>query len=548
MRAVLNDNEIYVFGCNNILLIKSIPGRRWNRYKKCWILPLSIESIEKIKDLPGAFDPDILTEYYKLIERKRKTEAERFGSNEPIEPMPIRIKPYQHQVRAYNMALMNQGFGFLMEMGCGKSLTAVAVAGRRFERGEVNRLLIIAPTSVVPVWPKEFEAATIKCEVKVLAGPVSKRIDMLKAFQGSGLQVAVINYESTWRMLGELLDWGPEMVIADESQRIKNAGAAQSKAVHALGRLAHYRLILTGTPVQNSPLDTFSQWKFLDESIFGTSFTAFRARYADMQYIEMGQRAFHKVVGFKNLDELIRKAHSIAYRVTKQEALDLPDTVDVNRWCELEPKAKRIYEEVRQESCTELQRGDVTVTNVLTKLLRLQQITGGFINTDDGVEEQVSSAKMKVLEEIIEDVVVDAGKKIVIFARFIPEIQAIWRIADRLKVESAVIYGAVKDRGEQVRRFQEDVNCKVFIAQIQTAGLGITLTAADTAVFFSVDFNYANYSQARARIHRLGQKNACTYIHIMAQHTIDAKVMDALCSKQDMARAVVDNWRAYFSK
>jgi len=190
----------------------------------------------------------------------------------------------------------------------------------------------------------------------------------------------------------------------------------------------------------------------------------------------------------------------------------------------------------------------VTTRNILTRLLRLQQVTGGFIRDDEGhTVEQVSDSKLLALEDVIDDIL-DAGKKVVVFARFIPEIDAICRKLERKGLQGAVITGAVKNRAEQVRRFQEEADCRVFIAQIQTAGLGITLTAADTAVFYSLDFNYANYSQARARIHRIGQRNNCLYIHLVAKNTIDEQILRALQRKEDIAKTLVDNWKTLFAK
>jgi len=270
------------------------------------------------------------------------------------------------------------------------------------------------------------------------------------------LQVAVVNYEATWRMEETLARWKPDMIICDESQRIKTPSAKQSKTMHRLGRLAKYRLILTGTPVSQGPLDFFSQYKFLDPSIFGNSYYAFRARYAIMGGFENRQ-----IIGYKNLPELIRKAHSIAFRVTKEEALDLPPFTDQVLYCELERKAMSIYTQLKKESVAELSAEKVlTATNVLSRLLRLSQLTGGYLGDGEGGIEEVSRAKMNLLDETLDDLL-GAGKKVIVFARFLPEIAAIRKLLEKKGILYEWIAGEVKmeERGEAVRRFQEDVNC-----------------------------------------------------------------------------------------
>lgn len=196
----------------------------------------------------------------------------------------------------------------------------------------------------------------------------------------------------------------------------------------------------------------------------------------------------------------------------------------------------------------ELEKGEITVTNVLTKTLRLRQITGGFINNDDKETQFVSNAKLDALEEIIDDVVIDSKKKLVIFAVFINEIEAIKKMVENKGIKYSWITGKVKmeDRGIMVDEFQENDDVKIFICQTHTAGLGITLTAADTSVFYSMDFNYVDYSQAMARLHRIGQKNNVNHIHLIAKNTIDSKVLKTLENKDSISTIIVDDWRKYF--
>lgn len=452
------------------------------------------------------------------------------------------------------MQNINKGFGLLFEMGCGKTLTAIAIAGAGYQTGKVERLLIVAPTSVVAVWPKELqEYAKFKYTCKTLLGEKKQRIkqidDLLK-FPFKALKVAVINYESTWRpeILEKLKEFDADMVIADESQRIKTYDAAQSKAMHELGDQARYKLILSGTPVQTAAIDIWSQYRFLDKTVFGDNFFKFRGRYAIM-----GGYGNKKIVGYKDLEGLIKKEHSIAFRVTKDEALDLPEQTFETRKIQFSQKEKNLYERIKKDSYAELDGGGhITATTVLTRLLRLQQLAGGFLVQDDAQKPQlVSRAKLDALADIIEDYVIGSGKKLVIFARFIAEVKAIMELADKVlpkELKQVAIYGDIKkeDRGDIVKQFQEDPKTVLFIGQIDTAGTGITLTAADTCVYYSKNFNYATYSQSLSRIHRIGQRNCCTYIDLEIEGTIDELISKALSRKEDMAKTVVDNWRDFF--
>ena len=431
----------------------------------------------------------------------------------------------------------------------GKTKVAIDCVGYIFlhDPNFNKKVLVISPSSVVPVWQNEFnDHANYPCEIKPLTGPSVKRIDALESWKvnSDAVNVAIINYESSWRISDELTTWKPDVLILDEMQRVKTPGTRQSKATHLIAAKCRYRLGLSGTPVTQSPLDLFSEYKALDPSIFGRSYYSFRNHYAIM-----GGFQRHQVVAFKNLPELVEKAHRIAFRVTKEEALDLPEFTDQTIYCELEPKAQRLYDQMKKTSVMEMEsEKSITAVNVLAKLLRLSQITGGFIpDPEDGRPEMVSSAKYDLLRETVSDLL-DAGKKVVVFARFVPEIKAICRYLDNANIRYSLIMGEVPQdqRGEMVRQFQEDPQVKVFVAQIQTAGLGITLTAADTAIFYSLDYSFANYDQARCRIHRIGQKNACTYIHLIAQGTVDEKIMAALKQKKSVADMVVDGWRDMF--
>jgi len=400
------------------------------------------------------------------------------------------------------------------------------------------------------VWQDEFQKfAAFDYSLAVLEGATARKVDTIRHMTGTALQVLVVNYESAWRLETELSKWRPDMIICDEGHKIKTHNIAASKALHRLGAKAKYRLLLTGTVITNKPVDVFSQYKFADPRVYGPSFYLFRNRYFDM--VGYGN---HTPVMKRSMEpEFTERLHSIGFRATKAECLDLPDTTDIVQRVELEPAAMRIYRQLVKDSYAEMAGDTVTVTNVLTRLLRLSQLTGGFLGGDDqrdagpslppcGVH-PISTAKLDALSDIIESAEQD-GKKLVVIARFIPEIRAIGKLLTKKGIRYAQISGETKDRDAQVAAFQHDLGVPVFVGQIATAGLGITLTAASTMVFYSMDYSMSNYEQTRARIHRVGQRQPCTYIHLVAKGTVDEKVLQALRDKANLAKALVDDYRA----
>ena len=402
-------------------------------------------------------------------------------------------------------------------------------------------MLIVAPLSILGVWQEEFQKfADFPYSLVVLNGTGSRKSEKLGQISTNGLQVAVINYESTWRLEDELAAWDADLIVCDEGHKIKTHNIAASKCMHRLGVRARYRMLLTGTIITNKAIDIFSPYKFLNPAVFGNSFYAFRNRYFDMTGYGL-----HVPVLKKNMtEELTRRIHSIAFRATKAECLDLPETTEIVRTVGLERETLTLYHELVQDSMIQLGKGEVTATNVLTRLLRLSQLTGGFLR-EDGADRptQVDSAKLTALADIVDSAAQD-GKKLVVIARFLPEINAITRMLEKKAIGYSLISGEIRDRDEQVRRFQQDPDVTVFVGQIATAGMGITLTAADTMIFYSLDYSMSNFEQAKARIHRVGQRNPCTYLYLVAAGTVDEKVLQALRDKADLARILIDEYRA----
>ncbi len=471
--------------------------------------------------------------------------------NENIKQMMlIKAKPFHHQVKAFEFCchkfgiwdnyVKSHGVALLMEMGTGKSLVSIAVAGCLFQHDKIDKVLIVAPLSILGVWEEEFEKfADFPYSLTILKGTVEKKREQLSNLPKEGLQVVVVNYESAWRLERELLSFNADLVIADEAHKLKENRTSQSKGMHHIGDRATYKMILTGTVITNRELDVFSQYRFLNPNIFGTSFYAFRNQYFDMKGYGNHTPVFRKSM----TEDFLRRLHSIAFRVTKAECLDLPAITEEVRTVILEKDAMKLYDSIEDESYAQLKDSEVTTVNILTRLLRLSQITGGHITDDDGKVNTVSTAKLDALSDIIDSATVE-DKKLVIMARFTAELDDIQSLLEKKKIFYAVIRGGINDRDNQISRFQNEDSCRVFVGQIAAAGLGITLTAASTMVFYSLDYNMSNFEQAKARIHRAGQKENCHYIYLVCKNTIDRKVLFALRKKQNLAKMMVDDYRS----
>lgn len=537
MYAVQCNESIRVYDCYQYReSIKEIEGRVYDADEKCWIIPLTAHNASTLSLLGASLDES--------LKELAKTARVAFVSRCEHRKPRVKAKLFAHQQDAYDFALdafeKGKAVALLADMGTGKSMMTIAITGTLEADKGVKKMLVVCPKSIVGVWEDEFRKfADYRYALTVLDGTMEKKRSSFNYMQGAALQIIVVNYESCWRLETEITKWNPDLIVCDESSKIKTPSASQSKALHRLGRQSKYNIILTGTPITGSPLDIFSQYKFLDDSIFGTSFYLFRNRYAIL-----GGYQNRMIVGYRHLDELVEKVHSIAFRIKIEDAIDLPPFIDETRAITLEPKAQSLYRMLEQDCYAELANGEVTARNVLTQLLRLAQCTGGFIRDDiKGEAQQVSGAKLDALEDII-DTCLDGEKKVVVFARFVPEIEAIAAMLKKKKIGYALIYGATTDRADQVKKFQEDPEIKVFIGQLQTTGMGLTLTAANVAVFYSLDFSYANYEQSRARIHRIGQKQKCLYIHLVGKGTVDEKILNALKHKGDIAKIMVDDWRS----
>ena len=434
---------------------------------------------------------------------------------------------WQHQRDALAFVKDKPGSMLAMEMGTGKTKVAIDL----MDAQDYRRVLIVCPLSVVAgVWPGEFakHSAAPWTVLPLAHGSVKdKQAQAEAALLKSERAAVVINYESVWREpFGSWARKQPwDLVVMDECHRCKTPGGVASRYCSRLSDRVPQRLALTGTPMAHSPLDIYAQYRALDKSIYGTSYFRFKSRYA-----VMGGWNNREIMGYQHQEEFQEKFYSIAYRVEAADVLDLPPLLTVNRLCELGPKARKLYRALERDFIADLEEGRITAVNALSRLLRLQQVTSGYARTEDGRDVEVDTTKAELLADLLEDM----GKEpVVVFARFTHDLEVVHRGARRLGRPSYEISGARKE----LQIWNE--NGGVLAVQIQSGGLGIDLTKARYAVYYSLSFSLGDYLQSQARLHRHGQKRPVEIIHLIATQTVDEKVMAALAAREQIVESIM---------
>jgi SNF2 family DNA or RNA helicase len=495
----------------------------------------------------------------------------------------FKTDPFDHQLERFAKYRDREYHGHLWEQGTGKSKIIVDNAAYLYNRGKIDCLFIVAPNGVHNSWIKDQVKDHMPLYTNFRAawyasGPTAKEKECLdKALRhNDGLMVISINVEALSSEKGvkfarDLLNCKKCMLVVDESTTIKNPIAKRTKNILKLGKHAYYRRILTGTPVTQGPLDVFSQFTFLDEHCLGTtSWYAFRNRYTILKETRVSGRSFMQVVGYSNLDELQTIIDKVSDRVLKSECLDLPEKLYQKRYVELSHNQSAMYKAMKKDMIVQFGGAKMSVTMALTKLLRLQQIVGGFFTCDqdywEGELEQCKEGEAvypnpKALVTVIDEVnprveslielLKETQGKVIIWARFRGEISIIARrIQEEFGKASLVEYhGGIKteQRSKAIETFQIDPEVRYFLGNVQAGGKGITLTAAQTMVYYSNDFSLENRLQSEDRAHRIGQTNHVTYIDMIALGTIDERVVKILRDKKNVADMVtgdfdINNW------
>ena len=464
----------------------------------------------------------------------------------------FKTKPYAHQITALEKSWNKETYAYFMEMGTGKTKVLIDNLAMLYDKGKVDGALIVAPKGVVKTWyeqelpthlPTHIEYKKILWQSNITKTQKEKLESLFEL--GQDLHILIMNVESLStdkgvKFASKFLNSHKVLMAIDESTTIKNQAAKRTKNIISLGKYAKYRRIMTGSPITKNPLDLFSQCEFLDPWLLNyDSFYAFRNRYAKMKNMYLRDRTIQVVDAFQNLGELSEKVKGFSYRVLKEDCLDLPPKNFIKRYVTLTPDQKRIYEQMKKEAMAILNGKVTTTMTVLTQLMRLHQITCGHFTADDGSTQSVESNRLNELMLVLEEI---EGKAIIWANYQLSVSEIIQRIIKEHGKDSYVHYYGLtsqEDRQDNIRKFQNNPKCRFLIGTPQTGGYGITLTQANTVIYFSNGYDLEKRLQSEDRAHRIGQKKNVTYIDLIAEDTVDEKIVKALRSKINIASEVM---------
>jgi SNF2 family DNA or RNA helicase len=489
--------------------------------------------------------------------------------------------PFPHQVTAFMISRDREAFALLMEQGTGKSRVIIDTSHYLWTNGKIDSVMIIAPKGVYQNWVVEggefdthyplsdrirIDEVVWKSDAKVAESELLKR--SLGLVPSGTLRVLVMNVEAfsasdrAARYAQAYLKTHKVLMVIDESNCVANPKSKCTKVLVQLGGMARYRRILTGTPIGNSPLDLYAQFRFLDPSILGhNSFFSFRNAFAIVRKVTIGSNRFDQVVGYQNLGQLQQLIKDSSFRILKKECLDLPPKIYQKVWFPMAPAQRAIYDDLRLKSVAEIAESNQQITTelVITKMMRLQQIAAGFATFDftDKPEsihkDPDSDPRMKLFEDTLSRIMRDdPTRRVLVWSHYrwcLARLEA--SVRKSLGPGSvAIFHGGIKqeDRLKGVRDFQDlKSKVRVLVANPQAAGRGLTLTAASHVIYFTCDYSLLDRSQSEDRTHRIGQDKSVVYTDILAEDSIDKKVLAMLMKKVQLAQLVTgDRWKSLF--
>jgi SNF2 family DNA or RNA helicase len=464
----------------------------------------------------------------------------------------FKTKPYKHQMTALEKSWHKETYAYFMEMGTGKTKVLIDNMAMLYDKGKIDGALIIAPKGVVKTWyeqelpthlPDHIENVSVLWQPNITKTQQEKLESLFEI--ETALHILVMNVEAFstdkgMKFASKFLNSHKVLMAIDESTTIKTPTAKRTKNIIGLGKYAKYRRIMTGSPITKNPLDLYTQCEFLDPYLLNhSSYYSFRNRYAEMKTMNVRGRSIQVVYAFQNLAELSDKVKGFSYRVLKEDCLDLPPKNFIKRYVTLTPDQKKVYQQMKKEAIATL-NGKVTSTmTVLTQLMRLHQITCGHFTADDGSTQSVESNRLNELMSVLEE----TEGKAIIWANYQLSVgEIIQRITKEYGKDSYVHYYGLtsqEDRQDFIRKFQNDPKCRFLIGTPQTGGYGITLTQANTVIYYSNGYDLEKRLQSEDRAHRIGQKKTVTYVDLICEDTVDEKIVKALRNKINIASEVM---------
>ena len=465
----------------------------------------------------------------------------------------FKTKPFAHQLKALEMSWDKKVFAYFMEMGTGKSKVLIDNMSILYDKGLINGALIIAPKGVYKNWfdseipthmANHIEKTMVLWESN---GGKSKEKELDTLFKSSyDFHILIMNVEALSTKKGKqfaerFLNCHKTLMAIDESTTIKNPGAIRTKTIIGLGKYVLYKRILTGSPVTKSPLDLYTQCWFLDPWLLEQqSYYSFRTRYALTRKINVSGRQVEIVIGYRNLGELSEKLKPFSHRVLKDDCLDLPPKTYMKRTIQLSEEQSKVYKQMKEIALATLNGKLTTTHNVITQLMRLHQITCGHFKSDDGTTQTLKSNR---LDELM-DVLSEMEGKAVIWAHYRYDIEVIVEAIKKEYGDKSVVtyYGdtSTDDRQKAIKLIQDpESSVRFIVGTPQTGGYGITLTGASTMIYYSNGYDLEKRQQSEARIDRIGQEKPMTYIDIIAEGTVDEKIVKALRTKVNIATEVL---------
>ena len=505
-----------------------------------------------------------------------------------MEDYNFKTHPYGHQLDSFERSKDPEYFGLLMDMGTGKTKVTLDNLSYLYEKGEIDSAFILAPKGMYHQWAQDSHERETgeyrEREWDIHAWDTAQEDGWIYVWDNSesqaskkkrdwilnkdnALSILIMNTEAMSTLKGQkfaekFVRAHPKcLMVVDEASLIKNHKAKRTRSIKAVGGLAKYRRVLTGTPITQGPLDLFGIMSFLSPRIFGNSFYTFRARYAHLKDQQMSGRTFKIVVGYQRLEELKGRIAPFTVRWAKEDCLDLPDKIYLKYEVPLGPDQKRLYDQMREYSVLTL--GDeavVTAPEVITQMIKLRQILCGYVKLED--QEEPIRIQDSKRYEILEGIVDELSGKVVIWCPFRA---AVKEVAEGLRKkygkDSVIVYmGGTENRSELQDQFNDPESPqRFFVGTPQTGKYGLNFTCCNYIIRYGLDFDLDVVLQSEDRIHGIGRGKTVkdektgdlvklnpVYIDLVSPGTMDEKVRESLMKKKKIADIVTgDGWRTF---